>query len=150
MVEITEFHYAGQITNPRCLINKGDNNLRFDDESMIGIIRKAGEDTISIQMESTVKCCEDFGFLINDVEDDKDALERLATSKVTRVYLNIYRERYLKDSEIYNFSQGGGTVCVNIETDSETFEITMYCCQNGYYSHEVRLEWPGYCENMWI
>lgn len=32
MQKITEFHYAGQITNPRCLINKGGNNLRFDDK----------------------------------------------------------------------------------------------------------------------
>ena len=51
-------------------------------------------------------CCEDFGFLINDVEDDKDTQERLATSKVTRVYLNTYREKYLKDSETYNVSLG--------------------------------------------
>ena len=96
MQEVTEFHYAG----PHYNINKGDNKLRFDDESMMGIIMKAGEDTISIQMEGTRLCCEDFGFLINDVEDNKDALERLATSKVERVYLNIFKyiQRKLFDS----------------------------------------------------
>jgi len=149
MQEITEFHYAGTFKNPRCLIDKGDDKLCVD-KYMMGIIMKVGEDTIKIQMDGITICCEDFGFLINDVEDDKDALERLSTSKVNRVYLNTYRERYLNESKIYNFSLGGGAVCVNIDTDSETFEITMYCIQNGYYSHEVRLEWRGFRDSMLI
>lgn len=115
---------------------------------------------IRILISANQLCCELWGAALNGVsihrkvkphelEKLKEELERLHASEILDVRINIKREKLLRKERNYD-DEREGMVCVDIQTSNETFEMTLFNQQNGYYSHSVVLQWRGHDERTSI
>lgn len=135
------------------------NNYEIDGVSYMGYIIKLEDGkNIKILLEDTQNCCEFFGtdifspiYNVNkkiykdkykDYFDLKNCLIHSIKwgTKITNDMFNqaLEKEKYYVQNEYNNYC------VVNIYTDKGMFQIVLYNNHDGYYSHNVYVEWNDY------
>ncbi len=122
---------------PDDIVAAYDKVLRASQTEWAGLAMRTAGKEIMVLVDTLSICCETVSITIRG--DPKELLK----SPFVSADLNVKREKALKKDSNDSFMH---YLCVDIVTEEKTFEIDISNEHNGYYSHEVLLQWPGHSE----
>lgn len=95
---------------------------------------------IILGMDDSQHCCENYGYFFSN-----DNLEFFIGAEVLDV---LVVDEQLITIPIKEYQ--GDAIFVNVETDRGTLQFTAYNEHNGYYGHEVVVEFKGTRKEMYV